>query len=90
MGERASHGCIRMTQGNADQVWDLLHPGGARRSDSPLWGTVPRYFRSSPHDSLATRSGYVTDGSLLFDEAGALLTKPGYRAVIVIFRDDPA
>lgn len=88
LGERASHGCVRMTQENASQIRDLLHPGRAVGADSPLWGEVPRYFRSTPRDSLAARTGYVRDGSLLVDEAGQVLTKMGYRALIVIFRDD--
>ena len=88
LGRADSHGCVRMTQANMDQFWGLFHPDGARREDSPQWGEVPRYFTSAVRDSLDTRSGYVRDGSLLSGEDGAVLTKLGYRAVLVFFRDD--
>lgn len=88
LGQPDSAGCVRVTVPNMDAVWSILHPGGARGPESPLWGEVPRYFRSAPADSLTARTGYVRDGSLLRDDAGALLTKAGYRAVFVFFRDD--
>lgn len=88
LGRADSHGCVRMTQGNMDQFWGLFHPGGARDEDSPMWGEVPRYFASAPENSLDSRSGYVRDGSLLYGEDGALLTRAGYRALLVFFRDD--
>ena len=90
LGSPASHGCVRMTQANMDRTWGLLHPGGAAREASPLWGEVPRYFRSSPEDSLAARQDYVRDGTLLYDADGGLLTRPGYKALFVFFRDDLA
>lgn len=88
LGQPASNGCVRVTQAAMDAVWAIVHPGGARREASPLWGEVPRYFRSDPRDSMSARSGYVRDGSLLTDAAGNLLMKPGYRALFVFFRDD--
>lgn len=88
LGSPASHGCVRMTQSNMDAVWSILHPEGARREASPIWGEVPRYFRSTPADTLNARTGYVRDGTFLYDDAGAMLTKPGYTALFVFFRDD--
>ncbi|MCL4186616.1 MAG: L,D-transpeptidase [Rhodobacteraceae bacterium] len=88
LGRPESHGCIRMTQANADALWARFHPAGTGGDGSPLWGEVPRFFRSAPHRDARARSGYVRDGTLLFDPAGALLTRPGYRAVFVFFRDD--
>lgn len=88
LGRPESHGCIRMTQANADALWALFHPGGgARGPASPLWAEVPRYFRSAPRSDASPRSGYVRDGSLL-TEGGQLLTKQGYAALFLFFRDD--
>ncbi len=88
LGRPESHGCIRMSQANADALWALFHPGPRSRGPaSPLWGEVPRYFRSAPRQDAAPRSGYVRDGSLLL-QAGRVLTKPGYAALFVFFRDD--
>lgn len=88
LGRIDSHGCVRMTQANAEQMWQVFHPGDARGAASPLWGEVPRYFRSEPRADGRPRYGYVRDGSLLQDESARVLTKEGYRAVIVVFRDD--
>lgn len=88
LGRPASHGCVRLHQDNMDRVWSLLHPGGRQDRTAPVWGTVPRYFTSAPTASLSGRSGYVRDGRLLHDAGGALLTREGYRAVFVFFRDD--
>ncbi|GGL63646.1 L,D-transpeptidase [Wenxinia marina] len=88
LGSPASHGCVRMRQDNMDRTWAILHPGGAVREASPLWGEVPRYFASEPEDSPAARTGYVRDGSLLRGEDGAVLTRMGYTALFVFFRDD--
>jgi hypothetical protein len=88
LGRIDSHGCVRMTQANADQTWDLFHPNGARGPESPLWGEVPRYFTSTPSPDYTARYGYVRDGRLLYDKAGKVLTKAGYTAVFVFFRDD--
>lgn len=88
LGRADSHGCVRMTQGNADLFWGLFHPDGVRGPESPLWGEVPRYFASTPAVSMEARSGYVRDGSLLYGPDGTMLTKQGYRALLVFFRDD--
>lgn len=87
LGKIDSHGCVRMTQPNADKVWSLFHPSEVRGADSPLWGEVPRYFTSKPSSDYAARYGYVRDGSLLFDTQGNMLTKAGYKAVFVFFKD---
>jgi hypothetical protein len=88
LGTIDSHGCVRMTQRNADEVWRLFHPDNSPGPQSPIWGEVPRYFKSSPRPDLSARRGYVRDGTLLRDKDNKLLTKPGYRAVFVFFRDD--
>ncbi|SLN18454.1 L,D-transpeptidase [Roseisalinus antarcticus] len=88
LGRPASHGCVRVTQSNMDAVHALFHPGGARREDSPLWGEVPRYFTSEVSNEMSVRRGYTRDGSLLTDDSGAVLTKMGYTALFVFFRDD--
>jgi hypothetical protein len=88
LGRIDSHGCVRMTQSNADKTWTMFHPSNARGPDSPLWGEVPRYFTSTPRPDYTARYGYVRDGSLLFDKNGKVLTKEGFTAVFVFFRDD--
>jgi lipoprotein-anchoring transpeptidase ErfK/SrfK len=88
LGRPESHGCIRMTQANADALWALFHPGpGTQGSASPLWAEVPRYFRSEPRLDARPRTGYVRDGGLLM-QGDRVLTKPGYAALFVFFRDD--
>jgi hypothetical protein len=86
LGRVDSHGCVRMHQANARQVWDIVHPDRRRGESSPLWGEIPRYFTSAP--GAGARSGYVRDGSLLRDAGGAVLMRQGYRMVFVFFRDD--
>lgn len=88
LGRVDSHGCVRMHQANARQVWDIVHPDRRRGESSPLWGEIPRYFTSAPGAGMAARSGYVRDGSLLRDAGGAVLMRQGYRMVFVFFRDD--
>lgn len=88
LGRADSHGCVRMRQDNADRVWALIHPGGARAEASPIWGEVPRFFASAPRADMSARTGYVRDGTLLTGADGAVLTRPGYRMVFVFFRDD--
>ncbi|MBE2277001.1 MAG: L,D-transpeptidase [Rhodobacteraceae bacterium] len=88
LGRADSHGCVRMKTGNADKIWALIHPEGARRDASPLWGTIPRYFSSAVTTDMSARSGYVRDGSLLYAKDGSPLTREGYRMVFVFFRDD--
>lgn len=88
LGRADSHGCVRMRQSNADKVWNLVHPDGARAEASPLWGEVPRFFTSDPQADMSARSGYVRDGSLLTAADGSVLMRPGYRMLFVFFRDD--
>jgi len=90
LGRADSHGCIRMTQANSEMVWRLFHGEGRPGATSPLWTeTVPRYFTSTPTSGYTARWGYVRDGSILSDaETGARLTKSGYAALFVFFRDD--
>lgn len=89
LGRADSHGCIRMEQPNADAVWTLFHGAGRPGQDSPLWSAaVPRFFTSEPAQDWSPRWNYVRDGTFLRDDAGNRLTKPGYSALFVIFRDD--
>lgn len=89
LGRADSHGCVRMRQGNADKIWKMFHGDGRPGTSSPLWSErVPRYFTSEPTQTRAARWGYVRDGTVLRDEAGEPLTKPGYSALFVYFRDD--
>lgn len=92
LGRADSHGCIRMRQPNADQVWDLIHPDGVKGPASPLWGNVPRYFTSQPKTNMSARRGYVRDGSFHYvssdDGTQSRLEKEGYTVLIVFFRDD--
>ena len=88
LGNIDSHGCVRMTQENADDFFALLHPRGVDGESSPLWGEVPRYFSSTPRGNQYARSGYWRDGDLRENSNGEILTKPGYRMLVIIFRDD--
>lgn len=89
LGRAESHGCVRMRQENADLVWRMFHGQGRPGRGSPLWSeAVPRYFTSVPKGDWSNRFGYVRDGSFLQDASGARLTKAGYAAVFVFFRDD--
>lgn len=90
LGRIDSHGCVRMHQSNADQLWNVFHAGGKRAAgeNSPIWSEVPRYFKSTPKRDSSTRWNYVRDGSFLYDENGERLTKPGYSALFVFYRDD--
>ncbi|GIT94190.1 hypothetical protein JANAI62_08130 [Jannaschia pagri] len=89
LGRADSHGCVRMTKANSERVWQLFHPEDARGAQSPLWGSVPRYFSSVPRGGYETRRGYVRDGSFLTNASGEdRLMKDGYTALFVFFRDD--
>ncbi len=89
LGRADSHGCIRMTQANANSVWSMFHGEGRPGENSPLWSEVPRYFETPPARDRSARWGYVRDGTLLRDEeTGEVLTKPGYSVLFVFFRDD--
>lgn len=89
LGRADSHGCIRMRQTNADQLWTMFHGTGKPGERSPLWSEeVPRYFKTTPRGDRSTRWSYVRDGSFLFDADGARLMKPGYSALFIFFQDD--
>ena len=88
LGTADSHGCVRMHQTNADRIWSMFHPQNKPGQSSPLWSEVPRYFKSKPSGGRATRWNYVRDGSFLQNASGERLTKPGYSALFVFFRDD--
>lgn len=89
LGRADSHGCVRMHQANADQIWNMFHQGTRPGAQSPLWSeAVPRYFKTKPSDSRNNRYGYVRDGSFLYDKEGERLTKAGYSVLFVFFRDD--
>ena len=90
LGSADSHGCVRMRQPNADKVWAMFHPNSQPGLSSPLWSdAIPRYFSSTPKRGRSNRWGYVRDGSFLFHKkSGKRLTKPGYAALFVFFRDD--
>lgn len=90
LGRIDSHGCVRLRQSNADQLWNVFHDGGKRAAgeNSPIWNEVPRYFKSKPKRDSSTRWNYVRDGSFLYDDSGERLTKAGYSALFVFYRDD--
>lgn len=89
LGRADSHGCVRMTQNNADQVWRMFHPDTKPGTSSPLWvEAVPRYFKSKPAQSRAARTGYRRDGGFLYNASGEVLSKAGYGVLLIYFRDD--
>jgi len=95
LGTADSHGCVRMHQSNADQIWAMIHPDNVKGEASPLWGRVPRYFRSEPTQNMSVRRGYVRDGSLLYPEVASnantraeRLERDGYTVLLVFYRDD--
>lgn len=88
LGTADSHGCVRMRQAMADKLWAIIHPDGAHGPESPLWGSVPRFFRTEVRQDMSARGGYVRDGSFLTGEDGGILMRPGYRMALVFFRDD--
>lgn len=99
LGRADSHGCVRMTQQNSQQVWDMFHPKNTKGDGSPFWGKVPRYFKSAQKQDYSARYGYVRDGSFLYSkpaqnadravaQVSERLLKSGYTALFVFFRDD--
>jgi len=86
LGRADSHGCVRLTKANADQLWTFFHPGTRPGPASPLWSDhVPRYFSSPLGNSI--RRNYRRDGEGI-ETASGLLTRPGYTVLLVFFRDD--
>lgn len=94
LGTADSHGCVRITQENSEQLWQMFHPTGRVAGESsPLWGEVPRYFKSQPKQDYSARWNYVRDGSFLWEQpedadTPQRLSKTGYRALLVFYRDD--
>lgn len=89
LGTADSHGCVRVTQANAEALWALFHGTGKPGESSPLWSeSVPRFFKSKPQQNWNARYGYRRDGVPAVDKAGQMLTKPGYRALLIFYRDD--
>jgi hypothetical protein len=107
LGRIASHGCIRMHQGNALSLLKRMRGWDKVLTEGQRWGEVPRFWRRQKYSN---RYGYVRDGSLLRPEVKVaeaapveldggvkvstdavppsnVLTKTGYRAVAVIFKD---
>ena len=95
LGTIASHGCIRMTQPNALALIDRLQGRDGVLPEAMRWGEVPRFWTQ---EQGGNRFGFTRDGTPHplgdIEAAGsapadppAVLTKTGYRAVAVIFRD---
>lgn len=103
LGSIDSHGCIRMTKANAITVLDRLQGRDGVLSDDMRWGDVPRFWKRErggnrygytrsgrpwPADAPTVVAANTHDGV----ESDAtpfprVLTKEGYRALTVIFRD---
>ena len=89
LGRADSHGCVRMTKQNSARVWQIFHEGKkVAGQSSPIWGQVPRYFTSEPRTDWTARWGYRRDGVPRLSKASETLTKDGYTALFVFFRDD--
>jgi len=99
LGRIASHGCIRMTQENAVRLLDRLVGNDGLLEEELRWGEVPRFWSK---ERGGTRYGYRKDGRLIRVEEAAefeepkqeeeggesrVLTKTGYRALAVIFKE---
>lgn len=102
LGTIASHGCIRMTQANAKSVIERVLGLDGVLEKSARWGEVPRFWK---RERGRTRIGYRRDGvpyrataatvqpAAQIAAAPNVLTKVGYRALAVFFKDagaDPA
>lgn len=97
LGRIDSHGCIRMTQENALMLLDRLQGVDGVLDEELRWGVVPRFWT---RERGGNRYGYRKDGLVHSvaqggarqdaDEPGPIaLTKTGYRAVAVIFKELP-
>jgi hypothetical protein len=102
LGSIDSHGCIRMTKKNALAVLDRLQGRDGVLSKELRWGDVPRYWQSQRGGTRYgyTRSGVAwpmgeerTVSTNAFRplsdiaQSAQVLTKTGYRAIAIIFRD---
>lgn len=102
LGTIDSHGCIRMTQKNALAVLDRLQGRDGVLTKEQRWGDVPRFWKYQRGSARYgyTRSGVPwpsneeqktaadTNGPMSdAPQFPPLLTKTGYRAITIIFRD---
>jgi hypothetical protein len=85
LGRVDSHGCIRMHKRNSRALFDRVMGRDGFLADAQIKGEVPRFFRSSPTGSV--RRGYNRQGELQFADDGSLLTKDGFRTLVVMFKD---
>ncbi len=86
LGKIDSHGCIRMTQDNARTLLDRLQGEDGVLEPEMRWGSVPRFWQ---RERGGGRYGYRKDGQTYPADSAAAeaLTKTGYRAITVIFKD---
>ncbi|MGI9405450.1 MAG: L,D-transpeptidase [Hyphomicrobiaceae bacterium] len=102
LGSIDSHGCIRMTQPNALALINRMQGSDGFFSDEMRWGEVPRFWKSERGNRRFgySRDGATHQLPEKFVSAGyemrhstdetrfpRVLTKTGYRTVVVIFRD---
>lgn len=102
LGTIDSHGCIRMTQPNARALLHRLRGKDGVLSDEMRWGEVPRYWKTErggkrygynrdgqSHAILGpvVQAANSTDGAVDETVFPRVLTKQGYRAVVVLFQD---
>lgn len=85
LGRADSHGCIRMHRRNSRALFDRVLGRDGVMSEQQIKGEVPRFFRTSP--SASVRLGYNRQGELIYSDEGDLLTKDGFRTLIVMFKD---
>lgn len=85
LGRADSHGCIRMHRRNSRALFDRVLGRDGFMEEQQVKGEVPRFFRSSP--SASVRRGYNRQGELIFSDDGELLTKTGFRTLVVMFKD---
>lgn len=102
LGSIDSHGCIRMTQPNARALLHRLRGKDGVLSEDMRWGDVPRFWKSErggkrygynrdgePHPLPGPRlqQTSATDEDVSETSYPSVLTKQGYRAVVVLFQD---
>ncbi len=85
LGRVDSHGCIRMHRRNSRALYDRVLGRDGFMPEQRVQGEVPRFFRSSP--SASVRRGYNRQGELIYSDDGELLTKDGFRTLVVMFKD---
>lgn len=103
LGSIDSHGCIRMTKTNALAMLNRLQGRDGVITDELRWGHVPRFWSHERHGQrfgytrdgsphyLPTASAREVPGAAVADTADdqfpSVLTKEGYRAIAVLFKD---